>query len=106
MSILLFAKSRPAVTANVVKSANRRSLILRDDHTFAGYFRKEIVARFGELVLVADQHPIGCEYLLQLFSKNFRRNKIALRQRFGAGLKSFGCPAKVGYGFRLDVAHR
>ena len=45
VSILLFAKSRPAVTANVVKGADRRSLIFRDDQAFAGYFRKEIVAQ-------------------------------------------------------------
>src|SRR6266576_3745471 len=71
VSILLFAKSRPAVTANVVKAADRRSLIFRDDQAFAGYFRKEIVARIGELALMSDQHPICREYLLQLFSKNF-----------------------------------
>src|SRR5262249_6208659 len=59
MSILLFAKSRPAVTADVVKGSDRRSLIFGDDQTFAGYFPKEIVAGFGELALMADQHPIG-----------------------------------------------
>ena len=72
MSVLLFAKSRPAVTANVVKSADRRSLIFRDDQAFAGYVRKEIVAGFSELALMAHQYPIGREYLLQLFSKNLR----------------------------------
>src|SRR4030095_10049289 len=72
VTILLFAKSRPAVTANVVERADRRSLILPDDQTFAGYFRKEIVARFGELALMADQNPPRREYLLQLFSKNLR----------------------------------
>ena len=64
MSILLFAKSRPTVTANVVKGADRRSLIFRDDQAFAGYFRKEIVAEFSELALMAHQYPIGREYLL------------------------------------------
>ena len=72
VSILLFAKSRPAVTANVVKPADRRSLIFRDDQAFAGYFRKKIVAGFGELALMAYRHPLGREYLLQLFSKNLR----------------------------------
>ena len=95
MSILFFAKSRPAVTANVVKGADRRSLIFRDDQAFAGYFRKKIIAGFSELALMADQHPIGREYLLQLFSKNLRRNKIALRQRLRAGLKSRGRFAKL-----------
>src|SRR5262249_12940482 len=72
VAILLFAKSRPTVTAHIVKRADRRSLILRDDQALAGYFRKEIVAEFGQLALMAHQHPIGREYLLQLFSKNLR----------------------------------
>ena len=70
VSILFLAKSRSAVTANIVKSADRRPLILRDDQTFAGYFRKKIVAGFSELALMAYQHPVAREYLLQLFSKN------------------------------------
>ena len=69
VSVLLFTKSCPAVTANVVKGADCRSLIFRDDQAFTGYFGKEIVARFGELALMADQHPIGREYLPQLFNK-------------------------------------
>ena len=72
VSILFFAKSRPAVTTNVVKRADRRSLILGNDDAFPGYFRKEIVAGFSELALMADQHPIGREYLLQLSGKNLR----------------------------------
>jgi hypothetical protein len=86
--ILLFAKSCPAVAANVVKGTDRRSLIFRHDQAFAGYFRNKIVARFGELALMAHQHPIAREYFLQLFRENLRRNKIALRQRFCTGLKS------------------
>src|SRR6476646_2536686 len=105
VSVLLFAKSRPAVTANVIKDADRRSLILRDDQAFACYFCKEIVARFGKLALMADQHPIGREYLLQLFSKNLRRNKIASRQRLHAGLNSRGRIAKVKAGFGLCDWH-
>jgi hypothetical protein len=54
MSILLFAKSRAAMAANVVKGADRRSLIFRDDQAFTGYFSKEIIAGLGELALVAD----------------------------------------------------
>jgi hypothetical protein len=105
MSILLFAKLRPAVTANVVKGADRRALIFRDDQAFAGYFRKEIVAGFAELALMTHQHPVGREYLLQLFSKNLRRNKVVLRQRICAGLKSHKRFAKIRSVFRLRHRH-
>src|SRR5207244_6843345 len=72
VSVLIFAKSRAAVATNIVKAADRRSLIFRDDQAFAGYFRKEIVSGFSELALMAHQYPIGREYLLQLLSKNLR----------------------------------
>ena len=70
VSILLFAKSRPTMTANIVKRADRRSLIFGNDEAFPSYFRKEIVAGVGELTLMTDQHPFGRKYLLRLFSKN------------------------------------
>ena len=72
MAALIFPEPRSAMTANVVKGADRRSLIFHDDQAFAGYVRKEIVAGFSELALMAHQYPIGREYLLQLFSKNLR----------------------------------
>jgi hypothetical protein len=80
-------------------------LIFRDDQTFPGYVRKEIIAWLGKLALVADEHPIAREYLLQLFSKNVHRNKITLRQRLRVGLKSRGCFAKLRC-FRLCRSHR
>jgi hypothetical protein len=100
-----FAKSRAAVAAHVVKGADRRSLIFRDDQAFAGHFRKKIVAGFGELGLMPDQHPLPREYLLQLFGKNLWRNKKPLTQRLRAGLKSFPRFAEVKAGFGLCDWH-
>src|SRR4029078_5311867 len=61
VTILLFAKAGSTVTTNVVKGADRRSLIFHHDEAFAGYVRKEVVAGFGELGLMTDQHPIARE---------------------------------------------
>jgi len=102
---LFFAESRSAVAANVVKGADRGSLIFRDDQTFTGYLRKEIVAGLGELALMPYQHPIGREYLLQLYSKNLRGNKIALRQGLRARLKSRSRFAKARSVSRLGHRH-
>ena len=88
MTTLFFAKSRTAMTANVVKRADRRSLILRDDQAFAIYFGEEIIARVWELGLMTDQHPVRRENLLQLSREKLLRDKILLRQRLGPGLKS------------------
>src|SRR4029077_13436245 len=55
---------------------------------------------------MADQHPISREDFLQFFSKNLRRNKIALRQRLRAGLNRRGRFAKVTVCFGLRDCHR
>ena len=55
---------------------------------------------------MADQYPIGCKYLLQLFSKNLRRDKIALQQRLRTRLKAFSRSAKMRRFFYLQGVHR
>src|SRR5690349_7618446 len=93
------------MAADVVKGADRGALVFYDDQAFARYFSKRVVTRFGELALMTDQHPVAREYLLQLFSKNLWRNKVALRQRVCAGPQSRNSFAKIRSLLRLRHTH-
>ncbi len=78
MAALIFPEPRPAMTANVVKGADRRSFIPDDDQTFARDFRNKIITGSCDLVLMPNQHPLLGKNLLLFLRKNFGRDKIAL----------------------------
>jgi hypothetical protein len=78
MSGLIFPESRPAMTANIVKGADRRSLIPYDDQIFTGYFRDEIITGSFDLVLMPNQHPLRGKNLFLLIRKNIGGYEVAL----------------------------
>jgi hypothetical protein len=54
MAVLIFPEPRPAMTANIVETADRRSLIPYDDQVFTGDFREEIITGSCDLTLMAN----------------------------------------------------
>src|SRR5437763_6060350 len=50
-------------------------------------FLDEVIPRLGYLTLVSDQNPLLQKNSSLLLGKNFRRNKVPLRQSLRAGCK-------------------
>src|SRR5437773_10686304 len=101
MSVLVPAQPRSPMTTDIVKTTHSPVFIAQNDQTFAGHFLDEIIATFGDLTLVSDQHPFLRENLFLLLGKNLRRNKIFLFERFRSGRESFSGSAKGRYWDRL-----
>src|SRR5213595_1128604 len=94
MSVLVPAQPRSPMTTDIVKTTHSTVFIAQNDQTFASHFMDEIIAIFGDLTLVSDQHPFLRENLFLLLGKNPRRNKILLFERFRSSRESFSGFAK------------
>src|SRR5436190_624229 len=94
MSVSVFAKSGATVSAYVVKAMHFSAFITNDDQNFARDLRDKIIAGFGDLTLMPNQHPLLGENLLLLPGKNLRRNKVLLRERFCPGRERLSRLAK------------
>src|SRR6202008_467010 len=103
MAALIFPEPRPAMTANVVKGADRRSFIPHDNQIFAGDFRNKIITGSCDLVLMPNQHPLFGKNLLLFLCKNFGRDKIALRQALRASRE---CVSRLARRWRYVSLHR
>src|SRR5437867_6196065 len=93
------------MATHVVQRMSLSALVANHDQAFTGEVRNEIIAGFCDLTLMPDQHPLPGKNLLLLLSENLGRNKIPLRQRLCACLKSFSRFVKWGCCFRLRQRH-
>src|SRR5262245_69365 len=71
-----FDHSRPTVPTDIVKPTNLFFLIAQDDQTFTECFLHKVVARSGDLRLMADAQPLGGKDPRLLLLKNLLRNKV------------------------------
>src|SRR5437868_12835555 len=69
---------------------DRPAFVPDNDQTFAGYFRDKVITRLWNLTLVSNQHPLPGKNLLLFLRKNFRRNKVTLRERLCSSLERLG----------------
>src|ERR1700674_145260 len=74
--------------ADVIEPADRRLTIARNDQTFASDFLDKIISRPGDLALVTDYDPSRGKNSGLFLGKDFRRNKVPLRQSLRAWRES------------------
>ena len=103
MSALILAEPRPAMTANVVKCADRRIFYPGRRSNFRRRLPKKIITGSCDLILMPNQHPLLGKNLLLFLGKNFGRDKIALRQALGAGRE---CVSRLARRWRYIGVHR
>jgi len=80
MSVFFFTQSRPAVPANVVKSADLLFLVSNNNERFAGNILDKKISGLRNLTLMSHLHPSTRKNSFLFLRKDFRRNKILLRQ--------------------------
>ena len=96
MSALRFAQTRPAMPANIIKSAERSRLIARHEHALDRDLRHKIIARPRQLALMAHTHPMRRENARLFFREDIGRNKVALRQSLRARGRGWHLPRPGG----------